>query len=55
VPAHDLGGVTKPPTPWIGSASMPAIRPVVVVWISSSRSFAHATPQLERSSLNGQR
>ena len=39
------GGVMKPPTPWIGSARKPAIRPVVVVRISSSMSFAHATPQ----------
>jgi hypothetical protein len=31
----------KPPTPWIGSARKPAMRPVVVVWISSSMSRAH--------------
>ena len=42
---YSFGGVTKPPTPWIGSARKPAIWPVVVVWISSSRSFAQATPQ----------
>ena len=42
---YSFGGVTKPPTPWIGSARKPAICPVVVVRMSSSRSFAQATPQ----------
>ena len=28
---YSLGGVMKPPTPWIGSARKPAIAPVVVV------------------------
>ena len=39
------GGVMKPPTPWIGSAMNPAMRPVVVVRISSSMSLAQAMPQ----------
>src|SRR5262245_27741932 len=41
---YSLGGVTKPPTPWIGSARKPAIFPVVVVRITSSTSFAQRTP-----------
>ena len=41
---YSFGGVMKPPTPWMGSAMKPAIWPVVVVLISSSRSRAHATP-----------
>jgi hypothetical protein len=41
---YSRGGVTKPPTPWIGSARKPAIWPVVVVLMISSRSFAQATP-----------
>ena len=49
------GGVMKPPTPWIVSARKPAIRPEVVVWMSSSMSFAHATPQDGYVSFSGQR
>ena len=36
----------KPPTPWIGSAMKPAIRPRVVVRISSSMSCAQRTSQI---------
>ena len=35
---YSLGGVMKPPTPWIGSAMNPAMRPEVVVRITSSTS-----------------
>ena len=50
------GGVMKPPTPWIGSARKPAMRPVVVVRISSSMSCAQAhaaggVRQLERAAV----
>ena len=45
----------KPPTPWIGSAMKPAIWPVVVVWMSSSMSFAHSTSQLGYVRPKGQR
>ncbi len=49
------GGVMKPPTPWIGSARNPAMRPVVVVRISSSMSFAHAMPHDGYVRWSGQR
>src|SRR6266508_3659890 len=39
------GGVTNPPTPWIGSAIMAAGSPVVVVSMTFWRSSAQATPQ----------
>ena len=42
---YSLGGVMKPPAPWIGSARKAAIEPEVAVRITSSTSFAHATPQ----------
>ena len=38
------GGVMNPPTPWIGSARKAEMRPVVVVRMMSSMSFAHAIP-----------
>jgi len=42
---YSFGGVMKPPTPWIGSAMNPAMRPDVVVRITSSTSCAQRTPQ----------
>ena len=38
-----FGGVTKPPTPWMGSARNAAIRPLVVVAIVSSRSCTQSS------------
>ena len=49
------GGVMNPPTPWIVSARKPAIRPEVVVRMSSSMSFAQATPHEGYVSFSGQR
>ena len=40
---YSLGGVINPPTPCIGSAMNPAIRPDVVVRITSPTSCAHRT------------
>src|ERR1700744_6883 len=42
---YSLGGVMNPPTPWMGSAIIPAIRPDVEVWMTCSTSLAQATPQ----------
>ncbi len=39
------GATTKPPTPWIGSASIPAMFPVVSVSISSLMSRAQRMSQ----------
>ena len=52
---YSFGGVMNPPTPWIVSARKPAIRPEVVVRISSSMSFAQAMPHEGYSSFSGQR
>ena len=52
---YSLGGVMKPPTPWIGSAMNPAMRPEVVVRMASSISLAQATPHFGYSSPKGQR
>jgi hypothetical protein len=40
---YSFGGTINPPTPWIGSAIIPAIAPEVEVSITASMSFAHAT------------
>ena len=45
----------NPPTPWIGSAMNPAIRPEVVVWITSSMSRAQRRSQEGYSRPKGQR
>ena len=55
MPKYSGGGVTKPPTPWIGSMSTAAMVPVVWVRITSSMSSAQATPQLGYSNFSGQR
>ena len=52
---YSFGGVINPPTPIIGSARIPAILPVVVVWINSSTSLAHAVPQFSGDNFNGHR
>src|SRR5262249_61631605 len=52
---YSLGGVTNPPTPWIGSARKPAKWPGVVVLINSSMSWAHLTPHEGDSRPGGQR
>ena len=52
---YSLGGVMKPPTPWIGSAIIAATSPEVVVSITLRTSSAHATPQLGYSRRSGQR
>ena len=44
MPKYSSGGVMKPPTPWMGSAMKAAILPLVVVRITSSTSWAQATP-----------
>ena len=49
------GGVTNPPTPWIGSAIIAAGSPVVVVSMTFRRSSAHATPQSGYFRPRGQR
>ena len=40
---YSFGGVMNPPTPWIGSAIMPAIAPDVEDSITASMSLAQAT------------
>jgi len=42
---YSLGGVMNPPTPWMGSAIMPAIRPEVEDSMTASMSLAQATSQ----------
>ena len=52
---HPSGGAMTPPTPWIGSAIIPATWPTVVVWISSSMSVAHLISQLGNCRPKGHR
>ena len=52
---YSLGGVMKPPTPWMGSAMKAATLPDVAVWMAPSRSLAHLRSQLGYVSPNGQR
>ncbi len=52
---YSLGGVMKPPTPWIGSAMKAASRPDVDVRIISSMSRAQRTLQLGYVAPRGQR
>ncbi len=49
------GGVTNPPTPWIGSAIIAAGSPVVVCSITLRRSSAQATPHSGYESPSGHR
>src|SRR5690242_2244711 len=49
------GGVTAPPTPWIGSAIKHATCPHVSYLITFSTSYAHFSPQLGYSNPYGQR
>ena len=50
---YSFGGVINPPTPKIGSKRIHAILPVVVVWINSSMSVAHAVPQFLGDNFSG--
>ena len=49
------GGVTNPPTPWIGSAIIAATSPDVVVSITLRTSSAQATPHDGYVRCSGQR